>query len=1072
MHSSKYIAEWPGFKPLLFFILLLCAVADAYAGPEGRSRSFCLGTYSYPCGGHLEPQCTSGSICDAGFNSYTIDVDIQCPSIFIPDETVTAGCYDERPSCDDCSADGQIPCPPEAEPFCTAGCDAGLISHPTTTICSLPGSSGIPPGNIGAPCLAGSDCKRGLDCDQLLLKCTAKSKVGEACDIFLSCEDDLTCSWGRCANVPAQVGQTCDVSKPCADGLYCQTGIPQRCKPLRKVGEACSVFNPCVTGASCQVCTGEGCNASLQCFPEGDSGIDEDYCLSLRSPGLHNQIQNDGASIAHTFSVGNSAAAGIGESQEFGVMYGDNGRYGCFVSMCAGLNIDLGIEHYVSTGIANSPDDVAGSSWISFEEAQLVNVLNYAAVQVWPRRPGELVPSGGLIGTNAVLAVGTPTNPYPLSGGAFVCETTLEEFPIPDDNDEIVVIPVPGPTGSPPDGGSSPEYGALRFNGEANNKVALSSTTALNALTFDTAMSISAWLSPAGTAQSASFLSKEGEYQIGLRDGELAYTIANTSPGWSWVNTGFVPPVDQWTHITLTYDSTQSSSNMRFYVNGQLQHERDGSGIIGDRHPQENEFHIGGRQNTGNAETYAGIVDEVRVWSRALSDDEVHANLLDAEEASLANALVADWRFEESTGLLLGSETGSDYTIRLDSADALSPPVRVAGTRLSAESAIYFNGTDSHVGVMADTFHQALQNSDTFTVEAWLKPTGTGAGTGASIFYKAGEFSLNRKSDGEISFTLATAAPGAGEFFTGVQLPEDTWSHVAFVYDSAGGTLTLYLDGEALYSDSASGLIMDTDPTENDFLIGQGFDGYVDEVRIWDVARSAAQIESTYAAPLSQPDTLPLLAYWRFNENSLALAVDHSSQRHTAYFGSGQTWQWPIAMNMMADPDFPATLITDPCSVNPMPDKDNDTVCDAIDNCPLVENLDQADANNDGLGDACTVVTVEPVVAPTALPVANQSVNTGATNVVLQRFTLNSNYASSSLNAITLNGTGSGNEAESIQSIRLWIDVNADGVVDAGDQQIGSGTFLNDNDALTITLNTVYVLPYGNTEFIVTADFN
>jgi hypothetical protein len=36
-------------------------------------------------------------------------------------------------------------------------------------------------------------------------------------------------------------------------------------------------------------------------------------------------------------------------------------------------------------------------------------------------------------------------------------------------------------------------------------------------------------------------------------------------------------------------------------------------------------------------------------------------------------------------------------------------------------------------------------------------------------------------------------------------------------------------------------------------------------------------------------------------------------------------------------------------------DGDSDTVPDAIDNCPLVPNADQADTNNDGTGDACTL---------------------------------------------------------------------------------------------------------------------
>ncbi len=34
-------------------------------------------------------------------------------------------------------------------------------------------------------------------------------------------------------------------------------------------------------------------------------------------------------------------------------------------------------------------------------------------------------------------------------------------------------------------------------------------------------------------------------------------------------------------------------------------------------------------------------------------------------------------------------------------------------------------------------------------------------------------------------------------------------------------------------------------------------------------------------------------------------------------------------------------------------DGDSDTVPDLIDNCPLISNLDQADSNQDGVGNAC-----------------------------------------------------------------------------------------------------------------------
>ena len=48
----------------------------------------------------------------------------------------------------------------------------------------------------------------------------------------------------------------------------------------------------------------------------------------------------------------------------------------------------------------------------------------------------------------------------------------------------------------------------------------------------------------------------------------------------------------------------------------------------------------------------------------------------------------------------------------------------------------------------------------------------------------------------------------------------------------------------------------------------------------------------------------------------------------------------------------PSPTPTDPCA-ELGGDTDGDGVCDKTDNCPLVSNPDQADSDNDGIGDAC-----------------------------------------------------------------------------------------------------------------------
>ena len=43
----------------------------------------------------------------------------------------------------------------------------------------------------------------------------------------------------------------------------------------------------------------------------------------------------------------------------------------------------------------------------------------------------------------------------------------------------------------------------------------------------------------------------------------------------------------------------------------------------------------------------------------------------------------------------------------------------------------------------------------------------------------------------------------------------------------------------------------------------------------------------------------------------------------------------------------------DACPIDPNNDADGDGVCGDVDNCPMIANSDQADTDNDGLGNAC-----------------------------------------------------------------------------------------------------------------------
>lgn len=94
------------------------------------------------------------------------------------------------------------------------------------------------------------------------------------------------------------------------------------------------------------------------------------------------------------------------------------------------------------------------------------------------------------------------------------------------------------------------------------------------------------------------------------------------------------------------------------------------------------------------------------------------------------------------------------------------------------------------------------------------------------------------------------------------------WYHVAFTYDAASGKAELYLNGESINSKNVGAVSFDLN---NRFTVGYAYDydanrkwvGYMSEVRLWSVARTANQIKENMM--YVNPDSEGLEGYWKLN---------------------------------------------------------------------------------------------------------------------------------------------------------------------------------------------------------------
>ncbi|MFP6584247.1 MAG: LamG-like jellyroll fold domain-containing protein, partial [Candidatus Hydrogenedentota bacterium] len=105
------------------------------------------------------------------------------------------------------------------------------------------------------------------------------------------------------------------------------------------------------------------------------------------------------------------------------------------------------------------------------------------------------------------------------------------------------------------------------------------------------------------------------------------------------------------------------------------------------------------------------------------------------------------------------------------------------------------------------------------------------------------------------------------------------WFHLAVTYD-ANGDYTLYTNGEEVYrrKNYWEGETPDATPLR---FIGRNFHGKIDDVRLWNVARSPAEIRDNMNRTLNG-DESGLVAYYPMDFNENWELIDHSPNRNHA----------------------------------------------------------------------------------------------------------------------------------------------------------------------------------------------
>ena len=213
------------------------------------------------------------------------------------------------------------------------------------------------------------------------------------------------------------------------------------------------------------------------------------------------------------------------------------------------------------------------------------------------------------------------------------------------------------------------------------------------------------------------------------------------------------------------------------------------------------------------------------------------------------------------------------------------------------------NFSSSHYLYSAPTTTLNLDGSSSFTVEAWINPTDF-SNSSAGIVSKGNAFSLKTESNGRLSFIVEQSWSWERLASSDNAITLNEWQHVAASYDGSTRVMKLYIDGQLVTSMTRS-QSFSPNFTSSNFQIGRNisgnggsqrdFNGNIDEVKLWNVVKSDADISNDYATQLTGSES-NLMAYYTFDQgeggadnSGLTGITDISGNGNDLSFSSGMT---------------------------------------------------------------------------------------------------------------------------------------------------------------------------------------
>ncbi|AQS94908.1 hypothetical protein BXQ17_12820 [Polaribacter sp. BM10] len=381
--------------------------------------------------------------------------------------------------------------------------------------------------------------------------------------------------------------------------------------------------------------------------------------------------------------------------------------------------------------------------------------------------------------------------------------------------------------------------------------------------------------------------------------------------------------LNTWYHVAVTYDG----STRKFYVDGVEIENIASSGI---NVPNANNFRIG---STNFGEYFKGGMDDVRIWNVARTASEI-SNNKDKELVGNETGLVAYYKFNQGTDNADNSSITSatdvttnnnatlkNFALTGTTSNWVYDASRVLNTApIFTSTHLNFDGVDDQINIP----YNSSFDFSTGTVEAMLRLQPNSNNTSfASIRTGSGNntrWSLHiHEGNNEVGIYN-----GSSYSQLSVNIEPNVWYHVAFVMTSS--LTEVFVDGISI---GTINIGINIGANSNiPFVIGNNNDstynneffiGDIDEVRVWDDARTATEISNNKDKKLLGTET-NLIAYYQFNQGldnqdntnvdtlqDLTVNNFNGSLQNFALTGTTSNWAYDASRVLNTAPIFTST---------------------------------------------------------------------------------------------------------------------------------------------------------------------